>query len=521
MHRVFPIIAALWLVGTAAWLRFSDMNRRPVHTDEAVHAVKTGLLLDTGRYAYNPAEYHGPLLYYPSWLALTVAGKSFTEIPTIAWLRFGPALAGLLLVMAPLLALRLWGWPVVLCQMALTAFSTACVFFSPYYIQETPLVLFTFCALLAGRWLLVSPSWRAAAALGLSTGCMFACKETALLALAAMSTAALCLLWRRQNLRHTLVAAAPFALVAAALALFVAATALTHFWTRPQSFIDFFRAYVHYLGRALALDSAGGGAVWHHQPFFTYARLFFAFHVPNGPFWTEGGILLCTLPLLWLHPKKPEGKPLFVPSLALYTALLFMIYSAIPYKTPWTGLSFLHGCIVLGGLGTGRLWQKTSRAWQKTLLLTGIGLICAQLAIQTRRASTTYCADPRNPYVYAHTSPDMQNLSSRLQGLAHVSPEGYSLPIAVVAEEGDYWPLPWHLRAFTHAGYWESLGHFLKETGPLPTYAVVLGKAGELQRLEETLTPDFLSEIYGLRPHVLLQCHIRRNLWAAYMEQRQ
>ena len=43
-------------------LRIGQLERRPMHGDEAVHAVKFGKLLEEGVYRYDPSEYHGPTL---------------------------------------------------------------------------------------------------------------------------------------------------------------------------------------------------------------------------------------------------------------------------------------------------------------------------------------------------------------------------------------------------------------------------------------------------------------------------
>ncbi|MCB0293433.1 MAG: hypothetical protein KDH97_24480, partial [Calditrichaeota bacterium] len=63
----------LWLIlALALLLRLPGLERRPMHTDEAVHAVKFGALLEEGFYEYDPFEYHGPTLNYftliPAWL---------------------------------------------------------------------------------------------------------------------------------------------------------------------------------------------------------------------------------------------------------------------------------------------------------------------------------------------------------------------------------------------------------------------------------------------------------------------
>jgi predicted membrane-bound mannosyltransferase len=53
------LILALAVIGLA--LRHT---LRPMHTDEAVDAIKFGALLEKGSYIYDPAEYHGPTLNY-------------------------------------------------------------------------------------------------------------------------------------------------------------------------------------------------------------------------------------------------------------------------------------------------------------------------------------------------------------------------------------------------------------------------------------------------------------------------
>ena len=76
------------------------------------------------------------------------------------------------------------------------------------------------------------------------------------------------------------------------------------------------------------------------------------------------------------------------------------------------------------------------------------------LAWQSYRASYVLGADPRNPYVYAHTLPDIVRLSDDVEQLAHAAPEGHRTVIAVIWQDAYYWPLPWYLRRFDHVGYW-------------------------------------------------------------------
>ena len=59
------------VLGLACITRLLNLDTRPMHGDEAVHAIKFGSLLEQGSYTYDPDEYHGPTLNYlsliPAW----------------------------------------------------------------------------------------------------------------------------------------------------------------------------------------------------------------------------------------------------------------------------------------------------------------------------------------------------------------------------------------------------------------------------------------------------------------------
>jgi len=47
--------------------------------------------------------------------------------------------------------------------------------------------------------------------------------------------------------------------------------------------------------------------------------------------------------------------------LALFTLLMVVVYSAIPYKAPWNLLGFLHGMILTAGIGAAWLLRRLRR----------------------------------------------------------------------------------------------------------------------------------------------------------------
>jgi len=66
----------LLIAAGALCLRGVNLADRPMHNDEANQAYKCGQLLDSGEYAYDPADHHGPTLYY---FTLPVAWLSGTS----------------------------------------------------------------------------------------------------------------------------------------------------------------------------------------------------------------------------------------------------------------------------------------------------------------------------------------------------------------------------------------------------------------------------------------------------------
>jgi Predicted membrane-bound mannosyltransferase len=67
--KVFLLLALLvTAVGTA--LRFIWLGLKPFHHDEGVNGVFLNTLVETGNWAYDPSNYHGPDLYYISLISL-------------------------------------------------------------------------------------------------------------------------------------------------------------------------------------------------------------------------------------------------------------------------------------------------------------------------------------------------------------------------------------------------------------------------------------------------------------------
>lgn len=421
-----------------------------MHTDEAVHADKFRDLLEAGQYEYDPDEYHGPTLNYFTLIASGLSGAhTYSEI-TEATVRVVPVVFSVLLIALTVFLVRGLGAATIPVAL-LAAASPAMFFYSRYYIQEMLLVCFTFGAIIGGYryartkalvWVLVA---------GVFVGLMHATKETCIIALGSMGLAwglvALVGVWQGRPLRTALQGVRPIHLVAgAAVAVGVSALFCSSFFSYPRGILDSYLTYAGYFGRGAGHDTT------HIHPWSYYLKMLLFSKYASGPIWTEGAIVLLALVGAGVAMRgKRVGRidPILVRFLALYTVLMVIIYSAIPYKTPWCLLSFLHGMMLLAGVGVVALlrWLRHPAARAVAvgfLLATG-----AHLAYQAYRGSFVYQADSRNPYVYAHPTEELLTAVQTITDYVGVDGVGQDVPIDVVCPGADYWPLPWYLRRCT------------------------------------------------------------------------
>ena len=95
------LVAAASILIVAAVLRFYDLDLVPLHHDEGVNGNFLVRLVREGYYHYDPANYHGPTLYYFAaifpWLLRLLFGPHARDTYglTTTAIRFVPALFGL------------------------------------------------------------------------------------------------------------------------------------------------------------------------------------------------------------------------------------------------------------------------------------------------------------------------------------------------------------------------------------------------------------------------------------------
>ena len=505
------VFAALILTISAGALAFRlpGLGRRPVHTDEAVHAVKCNDLWQSGRYQYDLHEYHGPTLYYFALPVVWLSGaRDFAET-SAATFRLVPVLFGVGLVVLLMLFGTGLGRASAICAGVLTAISPAMVYYSRHYIQEMLLVFLTFTAIVAGWRYVRSRNTAWAFVAGAAIGLMQATKETCIIAYGVLAVALVINTawhWRPRGLR---VAARGYVrgkplLAAVLIGVLLSVTLYSGLFTNASGPLDSLRTYATYFDRA-------GGHGLHDHPWHYYLQMLAYTHYLPGPRWSEGLILaLAVIGAVAAVTGRGvrDGHVPLLRFIVLYTLLMTVIYSAIPYKTPWCMLSFLHGMILLAGVGATALvvWVRSAGLRVMVGLLLAAG--AAQLGWQAHLAnSPRWQADNRNPYAYAHPLAGVEQLTEWVERVAAFHPDRERMLIKVVAP--DPWPLPWYLRRFERVGYWEH--------SPEDCDAPVVITTTELDPpLDDRLHNEYQVSYYGMRADVVLLVYVEQPLWERF-----
>ncbi|MFP4058628.1 MAG: flippase activity-associated protein Agl23 [Candidatus Brocadiia bacterium] len=511
-RATFTVLILLVAAGALAF-RLPRLRARVMHCDEANQAVRAGHLFDEGIYRYDPREHHGPTLYYLTLPALWLSGaESFAQTDERHY-RVVPVAFGAGLVVLLLLVGDGFGRPAAVCAGVFTAISPAMVFYSRYYIQEMLLVFFTFAAIAAGWRYVWSRKARWAVLAGAALALMHATKETCVLAYAAMALAVVAKVgWRRwwgYPVRVRRLVEGRHVLAAAVVGLAVSVLFFSSFFSYWRGPLDSVLAYTHYLRRS-------GGAGLHEQPWSHYLKMLLYTHYVAGPWWSEALIIALAVvgfvAVLW-PTRTPEAQAPLVRFVAFYTLFLTAAYALVPYKTPWCILGFLHGMILLAGVGAVALVR--AMPWRPLKALAGAVLVVAafQLAGQAYRGSYTFSTDRRNPYVYAHTSTDLLHLVERVEQIAPFHPDGHRMPVHVMATDNDYWPLPWYLRRVPKARYWD---HVPEE----PDAPIIIASQDLMPELESKRQGQYFAALHGIRPTVHVLLYIRWDLWEKFLETR-
>ncbi len=527
----------------AGLMRYWDIDLRPFHSDEGVNSFFLRNLYDKNHYHYDPANYHGPFLYYIGLIPFYILGMSDFSF------RLLPALFGVM-VIALLYPLRKrLGWVGLLTSGLLIAVSPADSFFARDTIHETYLVFFSLATVVSFFLYGESRKSRYIYFAAASMAFTITVKETYIITFAVFTISfagAYIFEWiltyfnkgeeyringegnRRGNTRAPYLKTVFISfikecwqkkyIILIGLGIFVLINFLLY-----SSFFTYYKGVKGILTTLMIwTDTGTHGAGGHAKPFIYYFTILRKYELPI--------LVLGVCGILYSFKTKQK----FAVFVGLWSFFMFLIYSMIPYKTPWLVINFTiplavsAGIFVNGmyGLLTGRggdsatkellvngnirrneevvNCKSTGRAWCLILYyivyVSIFGFFCYQSVI----FNFYDYDDDRNELVYVQTSRDIYNLIDTLEELSDVA--GKDMVINVVGDS--YWPLPWYLREFKNAKFW---GKMISN----PSSAVILARKNQTKELEKKLKGSYKTRLFEMRPSVWFVAHIQKGLYEA------
>ena len=561
------LTGCLAIVAVAVFWRFWQLELKPLHHDEGVNGFFLITLFRDGIYKYDPANYHGPDLYY---LALAFT-KAF-GLNTLS-IRSSVAIFGVLTVILAFFLKNYIGRIGSLAAALFIALSPGMVYISRYFIHEILFIFFSF-GIVVGVLYFIEKRKAGVVAIATMTLLLLICFLPTVLNLASLIKENPTVTWA---VRLTLFAAEAF-LVYLIMRMLLAwnegrpiylllatASAVMLFATKETAFITIGTMAIAcvcvWLWRKIYRPMIGEPKENELEPVeltwatfrerlgdssdilliivacvfvFAYVGiLFFSsfFTYPEGmtkafeayAIWTKTGNKDHTQNGTWAYVKwlaKIESPLLILSTVGILIALfkarhrfaifaglwafgLFLAYTIIPYKTPWLALSFTLPMCVVAGYGINELVASRN---VPVKILGGILTVIAAgiLTYQTYDLNFVRYDDDAMPYVYAHTRRGFLDLIREIERYAEKSGKGKEATIEIVSS--DYWSMPWYMRDYSRALFH---GRIVDAN----TSEMIVASEAQKAELNERYGAHYkVAGKYPLRPGVELYLLVRNDL---------
>jgi len=479
---------------TALLLRLWDLDLRPFHSDEGVNSHFLLNLFNKNHYHYNPANYHGPFLYYIGLIPFYILGVTNFSF------RIMPALFGIMVVALLYPLHKRIGKTGLLTTGLLLAISPANSFFARDTIHETYLVFFTLAVVVSFFLYAETRKTRYIYFAASSLALVITIKETYIITFAvfALSLAIAygyeIIFLSRESINTQLkrIFSAFTAdckqrkyTIGISIGLFLLINFLFY-----SSFFTYYEGIHGILTTLKIWTKTGTHSSGHVKPFFYYFKLLYKFELP---------ILVLGVAGIFYAFKARNKLTVFVVSWAMF---IYGIYSFIPYKTPWLVINIILPIAILAGICVQGIWNTLKKKWRYVVFVPVYTCIFGLFCYQSILLNFVTYDDERYELVYVQTKRDVYNLVNRLKLLSDKC--GKNITINIVSKE--YWPLPWYLRSFKRANFW---GKVIKNPN---APVVIVGKKGE-KEVKEKLKGKYEKERFVLRPGVWLTVYIQEALY--------
>ena len=499
----------------ALFLRTFELDNRPLHTDEVVHAVKFGDLLENGYYHYDPIEYHGPTLNYFTLITATLFGEENLSDVNEYTLRLVPGLISLIIILF-VFNLRNKNSSLSILIAFLLAISPAFVFYSRYYIQETLLVTFTYSAIVTFNKYFISQRriWIILSAV--FTALIFSTKETSIIVFSASTFSLFLMYILHPGIRSKLLIKKLDLLIFSLIAITISILFYSSFFTNLSGIKDSISTFSNYFSKA-------GSNLDHIQPWYYYFELML-FTKNDLIIFTQIPLLIFTVIGIYFSffGKHRNSDNYFFQYISIFSISQALVYSLIPYKTPWLLLNFWVGFLIIASFGIINFYHILNNKNFKMVYILIIGLILTHNVFQTYITSFFYPYQPENPFTYSQSTTEIVEVADKILMVAGANPKETNTMINVIAKDNDYWPLPWYLRKLKNVAWNNHVPNSVYQ------FPIIISKPEFEDEIinnlynfpppgKKNLYIPLFEENTWLRPNVPLQGYVQKDLYDYYL----
>ena len=407
------LIFIIVLLVLAIFSRFAYYDLRVLHADEGVNWFFGNKIVHGEPYHYDPTNYHGPLFHEMTALSLLIFGTSVFSI------RLFPMIFGVFLVLIPFFiktkdeTYEKYGKYIA---PILVLLSPSIIYFSRYVAQEPIMIFVTFLSIIFFIKMLEQENIKYFMYITICLAIAFTIKETTVyyvvtfLGLFAFYFKNIIAILKKDKTysRRIII----FSIIIFSI---IWISVFSNLLSYPKGFFDSFLGFFKWGDHAVNYG--------HNKPFYYYTWVLLQYELPLVLLSLVGGYYAF------------KNKSIFNRTIALWTLIIFLLYSITPYKTSWLIINLTFPFCILSAIGISHLYKTDKDITKIVLVLSIVYLLCFAIYLNFITPWQT-----SNTYAYVHTDIDALNLVKDVKSQGNPK-------ILMITDT--YWPLPFYFNGMS------------------------------------------------------------------------
>jgi len=397
----------IFILIIAIFSRFAFIDLRPLHSDEGVEYFFGKTILNLNPWTYDPMNYHGPFYFYMVAISFFIFGinefslrftSGFFSVLTILFVLFlsykeklfeksGKYYTAILIILTPSL-----------------------MYYSRYSMNEPMLILFSFLSVYFLTRIIEKKNLHDLVYFSIFLSLALTTKETTIILLLVLFLIILINFNRVKQIKLDY----RQIFISIIIFIFIYVLFFSSIFTSATGLMNSFKGFMPWISRGVT-------EIGHQKPFYYFLSLIIRYEFP---------ILILGLIGLYFSFKS---KDIFYKNVSIWFLVMVLIYSLIPYKTPWLILNITLPLCFLSGIALGNLQKILNKKLFIIILIITISFL---LYFSVYLNFINYYK-PTNLYAYVHTDKEILDIVNQVN-------LDYKASSSILIISDNYWPLPFY-----------------------------------------------------------------------------